>query len=141
MNVIRYSDKDYQRQLRKLTSLSSLFDPTIEERTRAIVEAVYLRGDAALLEFTERFDGAKLTAQQLAVTCAEQLNASLKADDEFRAAVALTSRNVEMFSRKSIRKNWSARNRQGAKVGESMIRFSVSGSTSPGAVRHWCRPR
>ena len=105
MNVIRYSDKDYQRQLRKLTSLSSLFDPTIEERTRAIIKAVYLRGDAALLEFTERFDGAKLTAQQLAVTCAEQLNASLKADDEFRAAVALTSRNIEMFSRKSIRKN------------------------------------
>ena len=127
MNVIRYSDKDYQRQLRKLTSLSSLFDPTIEERTRAIVEAVYLRGDAALLEFTERFDGAKLTAQQLAVTCAEQLNASLKADDEFRAAVALTSRNVEMFSRKSIRKNWSARNCQGARVGEKYDPFQRVG--------------
>src|SRR5678815_5567545 len=134
MNVLRYSDKDYQRQLRKLTSLSSLFDPTIEERTRAIVEAVYLRGDAALLEFTERFDGAKLTAQQLAVTCAEQLNASLKADDEFRAAVALTRRNVEMFSRKSIRKNWSARNCQGAKVGEKYDPFQRVGIYIPGGT-------
>ena len=134
MNVIRYSDNDYQRQLRKLTSLSSLFDPTIEERTRAIVEAVYLRGDAALLEFTERFDGAKLTAQQLAVTRAEQLNASLKADDEFRATVALTSRNVEMFSRKSIRKNWSARNCQGARVGEKYDPFQRVGIYIPGGT-------
>jgi len=134
MNVIRYSDKDYQRQLRKLTSLSSLFDPAIEERTRAIVEAVYLRGDAALLEFTERFDGAKLTAQQLAVTRAEQLNASLKADDEFRATVALTSRNVEMFSRKSIRKNWSARNCQGARVGEKYDPFQRVGIYIPGGT-------
>ncbi|MEO8426029.1 MAG: histidinol dehydrogenase [Verrucomicrobiota bacterium] len=134
MNVIRYSDNDFERQLRKLTALSSLFDPTTEERTRAIVKAVYLRGDAALLEFTERYEGARLTAQQLAVTPAELSIASLKADDEFRAAVALTSRNVELFSRKSIRKNWSARNSQGAKVGEKFDPFQRVGIYIPGGT-------
>jgi histidinol dehydrogenase len=44
------------------TAASSLFDAEIEQRTRAILHDVYLRGDDALLEFTEKFDGAKLSA-------------------------------------------------------------------------------
>ena len=82
-------------------------DKSIEERTRAILEAVYIRGDAALLEFTERFDGARLTADLLPVTKAELVCASLKADRGLRDAVALAGRNIELFSRKSLRKNWS----------------------------------
>src|SRR6266496_1501069 len=102
MNVIRHTDPGFGDKLRALTSRSSLFDPTIEERTRAIVRDVCNRGDAALLELTERFDGARLTAEQLPVTKAELLAASLDADAELRRAIALASRNVEMFSRKSL---------------------------------------
>ena len=53
-----------------------------------IIEAVRTRGDAALLEFTERFDGAKLSPEQLAVTPAESFAASVQADEALRAAVA-----------------------------------------------------
>ena len=66
MNVLRHTERGFQQRLHALSTASSLFDPTIEERTRAIVEAVRDRGDKALLEFTERFNGAKLTADQLA---------------------------------------------------------------------------
>ena len=58
MNVIRHTDQGFGDKLRALTTHSILFDPTIEERTRAIVRDVCSRGDAALLELTERFDGA-----------------------------------------------------------------------------------
>ena len=51
-----------------MTAPSSLFDPVIEERTRSILQDVQARGDEAVLELTERFDGAKLSAEQLAVT-------------------------------------------------------------------------
>ena len=102
MNVLRFSDRDFSTRLRDLT-VSSLFDRTIEERARVIVEAVHSRGDAALLEFTAQFDGAHLTAEQLAVTRAELLHASLKADAGLRQAVSLAARNIEMFSRKSSR--------------------------------------
>ena len=61
MKVIRHTDATYAEQLRELTAASSLFDPEIEQRTRAILDAVHLRGDDALLEFTERFDGARLS--------------------------------------------------------------------------------
>ena len=85
MNVTRHTDADFAERLRQLVAPSSLFDPLIEERACAIIQAVRERGDAALLEFTERFDGAKLTAEQLPVTQAESMAASLQADESLRA--------------------------------------------------------
>ena len=67
MKVVRYSDADYAERLGELKAGSSLFDPVIEERTRGILDKVKREGDAALIELTERFDGAKLTAEQLPV--------------------------------------------------------------------------
>ena len=138
MNVIRHSDANFAEKLRELTAHSSLFDKTIEERTRAIVDAVYLRGDAALLEFTQKFDGAELTVEQLAVTQAEFLAASLKADEVLRDAVALASKNIEKFAQKSLRKNWSAKNAQGASVGEKFDAFQRVGIYIPGGKAPLC---
>src|SRR5690242_5259176 len=99
MNAIRYSDADYPERLRELTSPSSLFDPVIEEQARTILREVQERGDAAVLEFTERFDGARLRADQLSVTQAEAMTASLRADESVRAAVAEAERNVAAFAK------------------------------------------
>jgi histidinol dehydrogenase len=134
MNVIRHTDADFAERLKELTAASSLFDPVIEERTRAIVEAVKTGGDAALLELTERFDGAKLAVEQLRVTQAELLAASLRADEALRAAVEMAGRNIESFARKSLRKNWTSRNAQGAAVGEKFDAFQRVGIYVPGGA-------
>jgi len=134
MNVIRHTDQGFGDKLRALTTHSILFDPTIEERTRAIVRDVCSRGDAALLELTERFDGARLTAEQLPVMKVELLAASVRADEVLRAAVETTRKNVQFFCRKSLRKNWSAKNAQGAKVGEKFDPFRRVGIYIPGGT-------
>jgi histidinol dehydrogenase len=134
MNITRFTEKGFAGQLERLAAASSLFDPAIEGRARAIVEAVYARGDAAVLEFTEQFDGATLRAEQMAVTTAELLNASLKADPELRATVAASDRNVARFARKSLRRNWSVRNAQGARVGEKFDPFQRVGVYIPGGT-------
>jgi histidinol dehydrogenase len=134
MKIVRYSDSDYAAKVRKLTAPSSLFDAAIEHRTREILEAVRDRGDEALVEFTERFDGASLFPEELPVTTAELLRASVLADDSLRRAVAAASENIEQFSRKSLRKSWSARNAQGAKVGEKFDAFQRVGIYIPGGT-------
>src|SRR5262245_19010418 len=103
MRVIRHTDADFARQLAEVTAPSSLFDPVIEARTRAILDDVRARGDAAVLELTERFDGAKLTAEQLVVTPAELMTASLKADESLRTVVAEAEANIAAFAKKSSR--------------------------------------
>ena len=132
MKVIRHSDASFSKKLRELTAPSSLFDPVIEQRVRAILDAVQIRGDDAVLEFTEKFDGAKLTADRLAVTQAELFNASLAADESLRNAVAEAEKNIADFAKKSLRKNWQTKNSHGAKVGEKFDPFQRVGVYIPG---------
>ena len=134
MNVIRHTDADFAEQLRRVTAATHLFDKTIEERTRAILEAVYTRGDAAVLELTEKFDGAQLTAERLAVTQAEFMTASLRADETLRAAVELAHKNIATFSKRSLRRKWSATNAQGGRVGEKFDPFQRVGIYIPGGT-------
>jgi histidinol dehydrogenase len=134
MNVIRYTDPDFAAQLRRVTGASELFDRTIEERTRAILDTVYTRGDAALLELTEKFDGAKLSTEQIAVTQAEFMAASLKADETLRAGVELAHKNIAAFSRRALRRKWSATNAQGGRVGEKFDPFQRVGIYIPGGA-------
>ena len=121
-------------RLAEVTAPSSLFDPVVEQRTRDIVEAVRAGGDEALLGFTERFDGAKLTAEQLTVTQAEFMRAALGADESLREAVALAHKNILNYSKRCLRKNWKSRNAQGAMVGEKFDPFQRVGVYIPGGM-------
>jgi histidinol dehydrogenase len=51
-----------------------------------------------------------------------------------RDGIDLAARNIERFSRKSLRKNWSATNAQGAKVGEKFDPFRRVGIYIPGGT-------
>ncbi len=134
MKVIRYTDKNFAAQLARVAAASSLFDLAIEQRTRAILDDVAARGDAAVLKLTERFDGAKISADQLAVTKEELLAASLKADDSLRAAVAEAENNIANFAKKSLRKDWWTVNSHGAVVGEKFDAFQRVGVYIPGGT-------
>src|SRR5580700_119011 len=134
MKIARHTDKDFAAKIRELTANASLFDPEIEQRTKAILHEVSVRGDDAVLEYTERFDGARLTAEQLAVTQAELFKASLAADESLRAAVAEAEKNIAGFARKSLRKGWQSRNSHGANVGEKFDPFQRVGVYIPGGT-------
>ena len=134
MNILRHTDAGFAKRLGALAAASSLFDPVIEQRTRAIVDDVRTRGDEALVELTERFDSARLSAEQLPVTQAELVTASLKADESLRAAVAEAEKNIGAFARKSRRKDWRMRNSHGAVVGEKFDPFQRVGIYIPGGT-------
>jgi histidinol dehydrogenase len=134
MKVIRHTDANFADQLRAVTAASSLFDPEIEARTSAILQEVYVRGDSALLEFTEKFDGAKLTADRLAVTHAELMTASLKADESLRKAIAEAENNIASFAKRSLRRDWQTKNSHGASVGEKFDPFQRVGVYIPGGT-------
>src|SRR6185369_12142009 len=134
MKVIRHTDPDFAARLREITSLTSLFDKEIEQRTWAILDAVRLYGDNAVLELTEKFDHATLSAGQLAVTQAELMAASLKADEPLRKAVTEAEKNIAAFAKKSLRKNWQTKNSHGASVGEKFDPFQRVGIYVPGGT-------
>jgi histidinol dehydrogenase len=134
MKIVRHTDKNFSAQLRELTANASLFDAEIEARTQAILHEVFIRGDDAVLEFTEKFDGAKLAAEQLAVTLEELFNASIAADEPLRVAVAEAEKNIADFAKKSLRKGWVSKNSHGASVGEKFDPFTRVGVYIPGGT-------
>jgi histidinol dehydrogenase len=134
MKIARHTEKDFSAKLNELAADTSLFDEEIEQRTKAILHEVFVRGDAAVLEFTEKFDGAKLTAEDLAATQAELFNASLAADESLRDAVAEAEKNIASFARKSLRRGWQSKNSHGAAVGEKFDPFQRVGVYVPGGT-------
>ena len=55
-------------------------------------------------------------------------------DAKTRSAVAVSHTNVREFAEKSLRKSWSGKNRQGAKVGERFDPFERVGIYVPGGT-------
>jgi histidinol dehydrogenase len=134
MNLLRQSDATFVSQLARLASGSSLFDATIEKRARAVLDAVAERGDEALTELTERYDGVRLEAGAFPVGKAEWMAASLHADDALRAAIKEVDKNVAGFARKSMRRGWSMSNSHGGTVGEKFDPFQRVGIYIPGGT-------
>lgn len=134
MKILRHTDRQFTQEVKELTASSSLFNLEIEQRTREIVEGVRLRGDEALAEFTQKFDGHALTAERFAITKSELLAASLQAAPPLRKALELARKNIENFARRSLRKNWTARNAQGAVVGEKFDPYDRVGIYIPGGT-------
>ncbi len=134
MNVIRHGEPGYEAALADMARGSSLFDPEIESRTRDIIRAVADRGDEALCELTRRFDGADLQPDQLAVTRAELFQAAVQTGPELRRTLAVAARNIERFSRRALRRDWSLRNAQGGRVGEKFDPFDRVGVYIPGGT-------
>ena len=134
MNLIRHTDSAFSAKLNKLIAASSLFDPVVEQRALEIIRAVQRRGDKALLHYTEKFDGAKLTPGKLRVGQAELAGAWRATDARTRKAIRLAKANVALFAKRSLRKNWQGHNAQGGVVGEKFDPFARVGVYIPGGT-------
>jgi histidinol dehydrogenase len=134
MNLIRHTDSDFSAKLNKLIAASSLFDPAVEQRALEIIRAVQRRGDKALLHYTEKFDGAKLTPSKLRVGQAELAGAWRATNARSRKAIRLAKANITLFAKRSLRKNWQTHNAQGGVVGEKFDPFARVGVYIPGGT-------
>ncbi len=127
MRILRHTDADFSTQLAALKRHAEAH-PQVRDTVAKVLHAVRTEGDSALLEFTERFGGPRLTAKQLRVT------GKPKADAATKEAFATARANVLAFARKSLRENWTMKNAQGATVGERFDPFQRVGIYVPGGT-------
>ncbi|MBM3860989.1 MAG: histidinol dehydrogenase [Verrucomicrobia bacterium] len=131
MKVLRHNQPDFDSALNTALAVNSLFDSVIEERTRAVINDVQARGDAAVLALTECFDKIKLTAAELRVSAPSQ-----PATPALRKAIAVANKNIAAFARRGLPKPWTMRNAQGGRVGEKFdpirrVGIYIPGGTAP----------
>lgn len=95
-------------------------DIRAEEDVSAAVDAVIAdvrqHGDAALLRYTERFDGVKLTA--LEVTAAEIDAAWTALDEDFKTTLQMAADNIRRFHEKQVQNDFVLTDRPGIVMGQ-----------------------
>jgi histidinol dehydrogenase len=133
MRIVRPRDKNYARFVRSLDRRARA-TPAVEKTVRDIIAAVENEGDAALLRLTKKFGGPSLAAKDLRVPARELSVAWRNLDVPTRHALLAAHKNIRAFAARSLRKNWSARNAQGAKVGERFDPFGRVGIYVPGGT-------
>src|SRR5687768_1191781 len=81
-------------------------EPATVETVAAVLEAVRLRGDAAVAEFAEKFDRVRLTPRSFAVPVDDCASAWKALPAGTKRLLKASHANVAAFARASLRKSW-----------------------------------
>jgi histidinol dehydrogenase len=106
----------------------------VEKATRAIVDDVAARGDAALIEATKKFDRLEIDAVSLRVTVAE-IEAAVKAcDPKTIEALSLARDRIEAFHRRQMPKDERFADPLGVELGWRWSAVDAVGLYVPGGT-------
>ena len=97
-----------------------------------IIATVRERGDAALLDYTERFDKVRLTALQ--VTPAEIDEAVAAVPAKFLEVLELAAKNIRKFHEKQVRTGFIINDENGIVTGQKVIPVDRAGLYVPGGT-------
>jgi histidinol dehydrogenase len=131
MKILSYKDAGFAAMAQSMKRRAVPTD-ALRDTVAGIIREVAQRGDKALIEFTQKFDGAALKLKQLFVTEQELVEAAAQVPESTRVAIAASLRNIHEFAQRSKRQDWSRKNAQGAMVGERFTPFDRVGVYVPG---------
>jgi len=99
VDVVRLGEASPERLQRILTRAGAeVFSAERTAHVRGIIEDVARRGDAAIVEYTQRHDGVTLTPERLRVNREEISEAHAAVDDGLRTALATSIARVRRYS-------------------------------------------
>ncbi len=104
----------------------------VDDVVRAIIEDVRARGDAAVLDYTEKFDGVRPEA--LRVSPEELADAWNATDDDFKQTLSLAAENIRAYHALQIRRDYVKTDVPGAILGQRVLPMASAGLYIPGGT-------
>ncbi len=124
---------DFDAQLAGLLAFELAQDPQVEATVAAILADVKARGDAALLEYTRRFDRIEVAnVAALEVPKAELQKAKRRIDKTTRNALEAAAGRVRAYHNKQVARSWRYRDAIGAELGQRVTALDRVGIYVPG---------
>jgi len=110
------------------------FEPTVsvEGTVAEIIKNVRERGDAALFEYCEKFDKAKLDC--LAVSDSEIDEALTLVEPKFLEVLEKAAKNIRKFHEKQVRNSFIINDEDGIVIGQKVIPVDRAGLYVPGGT-------
>ena len=127
------SSPDFDAKLARLTAFDAKQDETVDAAVAAIIADVRARGDAALLEYTARFDRVRASSvAALELSSAELASAFTTLGARQREALELAARRIRAFHERQRAESWSFTESDGTRLGQRVTPLARVGVYVPG---------
>jgi len=133
MRRLSTAQADFSAQLERLTAIESSQDESVEGVVADIVSAVRRRGDAALIEYTERFDRMKVArASDLELPKSALSEALAALGAEKRGALEQAEARVRSYHERQLAHSWQYTEADGTVLGQRVTALDRVGLYVPG---------
>lgn len=126
-------DQDFWRQLDALLAWDSVSDDAVTATVRDIIANVRKRGDAALVEYTNRFDRMKVSDMRELEIPVERLTEALaRIPQDQRKALEFSTQRLFMYHEHQRAESWSYTEPDGTMLGQKITALDRVGLYVPG---------
>jgi len=133
MRRLSTAQADFFAQLDRLTALESSQDESVERVVGEILADVRRRGDAALLEYTERFDRVTVArASDLELPAQALAEALAGLDAAKRSALEQAAARVRAYHERQLARSWQYTEADGTVLGQRVTPLDRVGLYVPG---------
>ena len=132
MRIIKLNEQSRANILADLLKRDPNNYSAYEDTVQAIVDDVRARGDEALFEYTKKFDGAELSADNIRVTQAEIQEALSQVDPSLLAIMKKSMKNIREYHEKQKQYSWFDSKPNGTILGQKVTALSSVGVYVPG---------
>ena len=135
MKIRRFSSRDmnFDSDLSRLLAFEESADEVLEATVAAILKDVRQRGDAAVLEYTAKFDRLPLVNAAAMELSRDELHAAFVGlPVEQRAALEAAAKRVTDYHRKQVQESWSYTDDDGTLLGQQVTPLDRVGLYVPG---------
>ncbi|HEX3011592.1 MAG TPA: histidinol dehydrogenase [Syntrophomonadaceae bacterium] len=132
MKIKRFSTA--ANNLQEFLKTNEINAGVFEENVRNIAHEVKTRGDEAILEYTLKYDGARLDQKTLLVTDNEIEEAYELVDDEFLFALRKAIDNIMIYHSRQNRNSWMEADEAGNTMGQIYRPVKRAGIYVPGGT-------
>jgi histidinol dehydrogenase len=133
INRLNAADADFNARLRKLLAFEDAAESAVDDTVRQIIADVRQRGDAAVIEYSNRFD--RLNAKILSdlTIGRERLEAALEnISAEQRQALEIAAQRIRDYHRHQLADSWQYTDQDGSVLGQRITPMDRVGLYVPG---------
>lgn len=134
MKINRLTDtqEDFDSQLQTILDRSSEQDPELVATVQSIIEDVRIRGDKALVEYTNSFDQRNAGINDLEIS-ADQIKQSVNdLDNDLRDALQLSAERIRDYHERQKQESWQYTDSDGNILGQQITALDRVGVYVPG---------
>ena len=133
MKQLNSAAADFWQQLKDLQAFETAQDPKVDQIVADICHDVQTRGDAAVIEYTNRFDGMSATSMaDLTLSQAELKAAFERLPENVQAALTTAARRIEDYHQHQKQSSWQYTDADGTVLGQQITALDRVGIYVPG---------